>query len=147
MIGATIVRKLARKEFKPATLFLITMLISMAPPAFSSQKPANPVEQNPETIDIIARRYAFKPSTIQICAGKPVILRFKSVDTNHGFQIKKLKINVKLKKKKMVTVKLKVDKPGVYYFRCSVYCGKGHKRMRGKLIVRSCDGPENQGLP
>ena len=129
------------------TRILITVLISMTLPAFSSHQPVSSPDPSPETIDIFARRYAFKPSTIQICAGKPVILRFKSVDTNHGFQIKKLKIKVKLKKKKIVTVKLKVDKPGVYYFRCSVYCGKGHKRMRGKLIVRSCDGPENQGLP
>ncbi len=132
---------------KWVTLFLMITLVSTALPGFALLKPEIATENEPDIIDIIARRYTFEPSTIQICAGKPTILRMKSIDTNHGFQIKTLKIKVKLKKKKTITLKLVVDKPGVYYFRCSVYCGKGHKRMRGKLIVRSCNGPEHPNLP
>lgn len=108
-------------------------------PAFQQGSIAEPVNEVRE-IDMIAKRYTFEPNVLELCAGEPVVLVIDSVDVDHGFQIKELGIKVKLKKKSKTRVSLKIDEPGEYEIRCSVYCGKGHKRMKGKVIVRRCGG-------
>jgi nitrite reductase (NO-forming)/hydroxylamine reductase len=34
-----------------------------------------------------------------------------------------------------VSVLFVADKPGRFLIECSEYCGSGHKRMRGELVV------------
>jgi cytochrome c oxidase subunit 2 len=42
-----------------------------------------------------------------------------------------------------VTVEFVADKAGTFTFSCSVYCGKGHRGMKGELVVspRPTAGP------
>jgi heme/copper-type cytochrome/quinol oxidase subunit 2 len=35
-----------------------------------------------------------------------------------------------------VTVRFVADKAGTFEIACSEYCGKGHKKMKGQLVVK-----------
>ena len=85
--------------------------------------------------DMAARQWAFEPSTITVNEGDKVILNIKSEDVTHGFAIFEFDVNERLAPGETKRVEFTADKKGEYVFFCSVPCGKGHKDMKGKLIV------------
>lgn len=83
-----------------------------------------------------ASRFKFEPATLQVTEGDRVRLTLRSVDTEHGFEIKKHDVKVAVPKTgEPVTVDFVAGKAGTYDFKCSEYCGSGHGRMKGKLVV------------
>ncbi|MBI2139951.1 cupredoxin domain-containing protein [Candidatus Woesearchaeota archaeon] len=84
---------------------------------------------------IIAKNWEFVPGTIAVNHGDRVVLRVKSVDVQHGFRIAEYGINEGLEPNKEVRIEFVADKKGTFPFFCSVPCGKGHKDMRGELVV------------
>ena len=90
----------------------------------------------PRAIEIIASRFQFEPATLQVTEGDRVRLTLRSTDTDHGFSIRKLNVKVGVPKGgEPVTVELLADRAGTYEFKCSEYCGSGHGRMKGQLVV------------
>ncbi len=86
-------------------------------------------------IQMTARKYEFTPSTIHAKAGQPVELIITAVDHEHGFKIDALHINKKLPKGQPVTVEFTPTEAGTFPFECSHFCGLGHGKMKGELIV------------
>lgn len=83
-----------------------------------------------------ASRYAFDPAQITVQPGDVVELQLSSADTDHGFAIKALGVKVAIPKGgALVTARFVAKEPGRYAIECSEYCGSGHKRMRGELVV------------
>lgn len=95
-----------------------------------SKKPQEPVEFN-----IIARKFEFEPSTIKVRQGDFVRFRVTSTDVDHGIAIDEYGINVKVPEGETKIVEFTADKKGEFTYRCSVFCGSGHERMTGLLIV------------
>ena len=132
---------------KVLLLLILTILLVGCAPQEPTIAPA-PVETNePEVasqpkikavreISIIAKRFEFEPSTIEVNQGDTVKLTIKSVDVKHGFAISEYSIYTSLPPNKEVQVEFVADKVGEFTYYCSVPCGYGHGRMRGKLIVR-----------
>jgi len=90
----------------------------------------------PRAFEMIASRFRFEPETLQVTEGERVRLTLRSSDTAHGFTIKKLNVRVAVPKTgEPVTVEFVADKPGTYEFKCSEYCGSGHGRMKGQIVV------------
>jgi len=90
----------------------------------------------PRAIEMVASRFKFEPETLQVREGDRVRLTLRSTDTEHGFTIKKLNVRVAVPKTgEPVTVEFVADRPGTYEFKCSEYCGSGHGRMKGQLVV------------
>jgi len=88
-------------------------------------------------VEVVARRFAFEPERIEVFAGERVRLVLRSADTTHGFEIKALDVKVEIPKGgNPVSVELVATMPGTYRFKCSEYCGSGHSRMKGELVVR-----------
>ena len=85
--------------------------------------------------DITAKKFEFIPSAITVNKGDKVKLNVKSIDVAHGFSISEFKINENIKPGVTKTIEFAADKAGEFTFFCSVYCGTGHKSMKGKLIV------------
>lgn len=86
--------------------------------------------------EMTASRFKFEPATLQVTEGDRVRLTLRSVDTEHGFEIKKHDVKVAVPKTgEPVTVEFVAGKAGTYDFKCSEYCGSGHGRMKGKLVV------------
>jgi len=86
--------------------------------------------------EMMASRFKFEPATLQVMEGDRVRLTLHSTDSEHGFSIKKLNVKVAVPKGgDPVTVEFVADKPGTYDFKCSEYCGSGHGRMKGQIVV------------
>jgi cytochrome c oxidase subunit II len=107
--------------------FLVAAVL-MSPRAKAADRPIHEVQ-------IVARKFAFEPSTIQVIAGESVRLVIRSQDGTHGFAIPKLKIDVRVSKTgDPVTVEFIAPPAGQYPIACSEFCGSGHGQMKAALI-------------
>jgi len=86
-------------------------------------------------IQMTAEKYDFKPDTVTVKKGDHVKLVITSIDRDHGIKIAAFHINQKLPKGQAVTVEFTPDTAGTFPFECSVFCGMGHGKMKGKVIV------------
>jgi cytochrome c oxidase subunit 2 len=89
----------------------------------------------PREIQMTAKKYEFSPDVITVKKGEHVKLLITATDRDHGFKLEAFKINQHLKKGEAATVEFTADKAGEYPFQCSVICGMGHHKMKGKLVV------------
>jgi cytochrome c oxidase subunit 2 len=108
----------------------LVVLASLTIPALAFAAP-------PETkIDVVAHKYAFEPSRIEVKVGEPVEITLHSTDTKHGFVSKDLGIEkVVFSKDQPATVKFTPSKAGTFAFKCAKFCGMGHRKMKGEIIV------------
>lgn len=89
------------------------------------------------TIDVTASRFQFEPATIPVVQGEHVRLRLRSSDRSHAFAIKAFRVKALIPGGgETVTVDFVADQAGTFAFTCSEYCGTGHSRMKGTLVVR-----------
>ena len=90
----------------------------------------------PRAFEMIASRFRFEPATLEVTEGERVRLTLRSTDTEHGFSVRKLNLKVAVPKTgEPVTVEFVAGKAGTYEFKCSEYCGSGHGRMKGRIVV------------
>jgi cytochrome c oxidase subunit 2 len=65
-----------------------------------------------------------------------VRLRLHSADRTHAFAIKALRVKTLIPSAgEAVTVEFVADRAGSFDFTCAEYCGTGHARMKGRLVV------------
>ena len=89
-----------------------------------------------KTVDVIASRFKFEPASITVSQGDSVRLRLHSTDRTHGIAMKAFRVNALIPKMgEAVTVEFVADQAGTFDFTCSEYCGTGHARMKGRLVV------------
>ena len=117
------------------TLSLVSSVLLLVA-AHPGASPAAPQKPEPRVIEIVAKRFAFEPSMIEVVAGEPVRLLVRSADGPHGFQVKKFKIGKEIPRGgDPVTIDFTPDAPGQFPILCSEYCGDGHDDMKGTLVV------------
>jgi len=110
---------------------------------FAADDGATDARAEPRTFEIAAARYAFDPAAIEVDEGDVVRLVLHSTDTTHGLKIEALGVEVAIPKGgEIVSVEFVAAAPGRYRMECSEYCGSGHRRMRGELVVREAGGVE-----
>jgi cytochrome c oxidase subunit II len=85
---------------------------------------------------MLAKKYAFEPDRIEVFEGDTVRLILSSADTDHGLGIKKLKLQQDIPKGETVTMEFVAREAGSFEITCSEWCGKGHKKMKGMLVVQ-----------
>ena len=114
-----------------SVLFALTLIWILFSP-FMQARPTDSIR----TVDVALSRYAFSPEHIEARVGEPIRLRIVSTDGAHGFQVKALGLNVRVPARATaVTIDLTPREAGRYRITCSEYCGNGHSRMQGWLIV------------
>lgn len=87
-------------------------------------------------IEVLARRYAFEPSEIQVTEGERVRLVVRSGDGLHGLEIKQFQVSKEIPRgSDPVVIEFTADAVGRFPILCSVYCGDGHGDMKGALVV------------
>lgn len=95
----------------------------------------------PKVFEVVARRFSFEPSTIEVVEGDTVRLLVRSADGPHGVEIKAFKVKKAVPRAKPgdspVTIEFVASAAGEYPILCSEYCGKGHEEMTGALVVRA----------
>ena len=111
-------------------------------PAFvlivTAMAPAAPPDPPPtRSFEVVASRFKFEPDVIEVDEGDHVIIRVRSVDTAHGLAIKEFKVKKGVPDTgEVVEVEFVAAKTGTFRMECVEYCGKGHSKMRGQLVVR-----------
>jgi heme/copper-type cytochrome/quinol oxidase subunit 2 len=79
---------------------------------------------------------AAEPARIEVRQGDIVELVLRSADTDHGLAIKAYAVKVAIPKGgDTVGVSFVASRAGTFPIECSEYCGSGHKRMKGELVV------------
>ena len=104
------------------------------------------VAQERQVVEMVAERFTFTPSRIEVPVGTTVEIRIRSEDTDHGFHIVGGR-NVVIPKRRRgeAVVVFEADEPGEYRFECSKLCGAGHHFMTGEIIVTAPEGDAAAG--
>jgi len=86
-------------------------------------------------IPVVARKFVFLPSEIQLKAGEPVVLEFTAPEVVMGFSVPELKVRTDIIPGQVARLRLRPERAGTFDFLCDIFCGDGHEGMAGKLIV------------
>ena len=113
-------------------LFILAGLLIVTP---TTGAPASPQSGEVHEIKMTAKKYQYDPNVVTVKQGEKVRLIITALDRKHGFKLDAYGINQVLEKGDPTIIEFTADKPGTFVFRCSVVCGWGHHRMKGKLIV------------
>ena len=91
----------------------------------------------------------WSPDILRAEVGKPLHLKLTSDDVMHGFAVGQMNMDaVDVEPGKVTDVTLNFDKPGIYTFYCTRWCGLNHWRMRGTIEVSgSPSQPEPATMP
>ena len=84
---------------------------------------------------MIAKQWEFIPHVINVNKGDTVRLLITSIDVPHGFELPAYQIDERLEPNQEVEVEFVADREGLFFFRCNVYCGRGHTAMVGRVVV------------
>jgi cytochrome c oxidase subunit 2 len=114
------------------TVLLISCL-NVAGILLLAQAPSTPAETR--EIQVTAKKYEFDPTTITVKRGERVKLIITALDHDHGFNLEAFQIDKLLKKGQATTIEFTADKTGTFPFHCSHFCGMGHGKMKGQLVV------------
>lgn len=89
-----------------------------------------------KTFDVVARRFAFEPATIDVTQGDRVRLLVTSADGVHGVSIRTFRVNALVPRGgRAVTIEFTATEAGTFPIVCSEACGDGHAEMRGSFVV------------
>ena len=117
---------MTRKSF---SVSLVAGLFAVLAVSLAQEKPAV------REITMTAKKYEFSPGEIRVQRGETVKLSITALDRKHGFKIEALDIDRELPKGEVVTIEFTADRVGSFPIACSKFCGLGHGKMKGQLIV------------
>jgi cytochrome c oxidase subunit II len=85
---------------------------------------------------VVARRYAFTPSRIEVKYGDCVKITLRTEDIAHSFTIDEYRISKRIGPGRPVCIEFRADRRGRFTFYCNLTADEGCRHMRGTLIVR-----------
>jgi cytochrome c oxidase subunit II len=114
------------------SLFLIVLAAIVLAVFIGSSAMAQEAKQ---VIKVTAKKFEYSPSTITVKKGVPVVLELTSLDRLHGFNCPDLGLRSDIEPGKTTTVEFTPQKAGTFPFHCDNFCGSGHNRMKGTIVV------------
>ncbi len=93
------------------------------------------VSPAPRVIEIVAQRFKFTPSDIELKVGERIVLAITSLDFVHGMNMPDFGKRADLMPGKITHIELQPLSPGTFVFVCDNFCGDGHEEMHGRFIV------------
>lgn len=95
-----------------------------------------PVVRPPEgDIYLLARQFQWTP-ILELQKGKTYHLHLSSVDFIHGFSLQPVNMNFQVIPGYDYVVILTPDEAGEQIIICNEFCGLGHHKMSGKIVVK-----------
>ncbi|MBM3229353.1 hypothetical protein FJZ26_02885 [Candidatus Parvarchaeota archaeon] len=82
-----------------------------------------------------ASNWKFEPETIVVNQGDRVKITLMNKDVSHGIGIREFDFSLKAEAGRSATGEFVASKKGTYDFFCNVFCGDGHREMKGRLVV------------
>src|SRR5215207_10042177 len=106
---------------------IVALTVVLAGGPLPAAEPAAEVR----SFEIVASKYKFEPSVVEVTEGDRVVLTMRSSDSTHGFGIKEFKVKRRIPKGgDAVSIEFVAEKAGSFRFICSEYCGGGHSSMK-----------------
>jgi cytochrome c oxidase subunit 2 len=100
--------------------------------------PVRPQAIEPRVVEVVAKKFAFEPSRIEVAEGETVRLMVRSADSVHGVGIKKFKVSEEVPRGGTpIMIEFTATAVGEFEILCSEYCGKGHEEMAATLVVKA----------
>ncbi len=122
---------------RDTTLCTLTTVLALAGSPTPGQAPDPPPRQLVE-FEVVARQFEFSPSRLEVTQGDRVRILVRSEDKVHGFAIPKLRVERILPSNgKVATIEFDAKNAGTFEILCSESCGRGHKDMKGSLVIAS----------
>jgi len=105
-------------------------------------------QTGPDTYELqmVARMWAFQPSTIRLPVGSTVDLYLTSQDITHGFKVNDRNINLMAIPGAINYMQVTFDEPGEYLFACHEFCGAAHHTMAGRFIIEEEGEPLSENV-
>jgi len=117
---------------KRALFVMSSAVIVLVAVFFASSSMAQEAKQ---VIKVSAKKFEYSPSQITVKKGVPVVLELTSMDRLHGFNCPGLGIRADINPGKTTTVEFTPKTAGTFPFHCDNFCGTGHDKMKGTIIV------------
>ncbi len=114
-------------------LAVVALLAVIAPVSLVQNEPSG--GEGVREIAMTAKKYEFSPSEIRVHPGETIRLVITALDRKHGFKLDAFGIDRQLPKGEAVTIEFTANRAGTFPFKCSKFCGFGHGKMKGGLIV------------
>lgn len=91
----------------------------------------------PLDVYLLVQQWSFDPDVLRLRAGTPYRFRMMAVDVAHGasLQLGPASRIIRLRKGGLVEQEITFTRSGEYLVYCTLYCGIGHDRMSGRVIV------------
>jgi plastocyanin len=91
----------------------------------------------PHEVYLMAYQWGFEPDFLRLDLGVPHRFRMMAVDVSHGasLQLGPASRIVRLRRNALVEQTVTFQRPGTYLVYCTLYCGAGHDRMFGRIVV------------
>ena len=86
-------------------------------------------------IYLLGRLWQWYP-VLELEKDKSYRLHLSSMDWQHGFSLQPVNINLQVLPGYEMVIKLTPDQSGDFAIVCNEYCGIGHHKMLGKMIVK-----------
>ncbi len=94
-------------------------------------------------VNMVAIRSRFVPDNIEAKVGDTIVFHITNVEQipglGHGFSLNEHNLNGVLDPGETKTYTVKLDRPGVFPFYCTVFCSALHQEMQGYLAVKPAD--------
>jgi cytochrome c oxidase subunit II len=128
--------KLGRKvmSMRHKVVFTLAVALGLSAAGLVAQE-ATTGASGQAPIQVTAKKYQFDPAVLKVKQGDHVKLVITATDHDHGFKLAAFNIDQHLKKGEATPVEFTADRAGTFPFECSVFCGLGHGKMKGQLIV------------
>lgn len=84
---------------------------------------------------ILARNYDFGKYTLELERGKKYQLKLASKDMKHAVVVRELRLMNRIKVGEIKTIEFTPNKAGTFNMICGEFCGIGHAKMVGRIIV------------
>lgn len=98
---------------------------------------------NEYELQMVARMWAFQPSTVRLPKGSTVNLYLTSQDIIHGFKVERKNVNLMAAPGAINYMQVTFNEPGEYQYACHEFCGAAHHTMAGRFIIEDdIDEPE-----
>lgn len=93
------------------------------------------VAEDEYELHMVARMWAFQPSTVTLPAGSTVHLYVTSADIIHGFHVEGKNVNMMAVPGAINYIKVTFNDSGDYFFACHEFCGAAHHAMAGRFRI------------
>ncbi len=100
------------------------------------EKPIPVIERPVKEFSVSARQWTFEPTQIVVNQGDLVKLKLKTLDIQHGFQIREFGVEEALNPGEEVTVEFIANRKGTFTYRTHIISGRPSSGMFGQFIVR-----------